>query len=38
MATIKDIARLARVTPSTVSRVLNHSGDIAKKLVIGLSK
>ena len=31
MATIKDIARLARVTPSTVSRVLNHSGGYSEK-------
>lgn len=31
MATIKDIARLAKVTPSTVSRVLNHSGGYSEK-------
>lgn len=31
MATIKDIAKLAKVTPSTVSRVLNHSGGYSEK-------
>lgn len=38
MATIKDIARLAKVTPSTVSRVLNHSGGYSEKLAVGLRK
>lgn len=31
MGTIKDIAKLAQVTPSTVSRVLNHSGGYSEK-------
>lgn len=31
MVTIKDIARLANVTPSTVSRVLNQSGGYREK-------
>lgn len=28
MATIKDIAHLAQVSPSTVSRILNYDEDI----------